>query len=144
MQLKSGSDQNTVRVEKGKYWSTFKSTPLPSLGLVASLTASGFCFLKAGFCLKEAPSPCEGFSARMESQQAEPWRARRGQHIPLAHSQAHFRTAAQENSPLARVSCCGTEHKFWDGSCKVLGFLKDLLYWHSRCVGVLFILPPLP
>lgn len=100
MQPKSGSDQNTIRVERGKYSATFKSTPLPSLGLVASLTASGFCFLKAGFCLKEAPSPCEGFSAQMESQQAEPWQARGGQHIPLAHSQAHFRTAIEENSTL--------------------------------------------
>lgn len=99
MQPKSGSDQNTIRVEKGKYSTTFKSTPLPSLGLVASLTASGFCFLKARFCLKEAPSPFEGFSAWMESQQAEPWQARGGQHIPLAHSQAHFRTAVEENRP---------------------------------------------
>lgn len=99
MQPKSGSDHNNVRVEKGKYSATFKFTPSPSLGLVASLTASGFCFLKAGFCLKEAPSPCEGFSAQMESRQAEPWRVPGGQHIPLAHSQAHLGTAIQENSP---------------------------------------------
>lgn len=98
MEPKSDSGQNTIRVGKGKYSATFKSTPFPSLGLVASLIASGFCFLKAGFCLKEAPSPCEGFSARMESQQAEPWQACGGQHSPLAHSQAHFRIAIEENS----------------------------------------------
>lgn len=99
MQPKLGSDHNSVRVEKGKYSATFKSAPLPSLGLVASLAASGFCFLKAEFCPKEAPSPCESFSARMESQQAEPWWARGSQHIPLAHSQAHLGIAIQENSP---------------------------------------------
>lgn len=64
-------DHNTVTVKKEKI---FNSIPLPSLGLVASLTTSGFCFLKAGFCLKEAPSPCEGFSAWTGSQQAEPRR----------------------------------------------------------------------
>lgn len=125
MQPKSGSDQNTIRVEKGKYWSTFKSTPLPSLGLVASLTASGFCFLKAGFCLKEAPSPCEGFSARMESQQAEPWRAHGGQHIPLAHSQAHFRTAAQENSPLGQGFLLWQSTNSEMGAARSLAFLKN-------------------
>lgn len=69
MHPKLDSGHGTVTLKKGK---VFKSTPLPSLGLVASLTASGFCFLKAGLCLKEAPSPCEGFSARTGSQQAEP------------------------------------------------------------------------
>lgn len=69
MHPKVDSGHGTVTLKRGK---VFKSTPLPSLGLVASLTASGFCFLKAGFCLKKAPSPCEGFSARTGSQQAEP------------------------------------------------------------------------
>lgn len=136
MQPKSGSDQNTDRVEKGKDSATFKSTPLPSLGLVAILTAFGFCFLKAGFCLKEAPSPCEGFSTRMESQQAEPWQARGGQHIPLLTVKLTLELKHRRTAPLARGSWCGTEHKFWDGSCKVLGLFKDLFYWHSRCVDV--------
>lgn len=50
----------------------------------------------------------------------------------------------RRTAPLARVSCCGTEHEFWDGSCRILGLFKELLYWHSKCVDVWFIPPPLP
>lgn len=112
----------------GKYSAIFKSTPLPSLGLVASLTASRFCFLKAGFCLKEAPSPCEGHSAWMGSQQAEPSRARGGQHIPLAHSQAFLELQCKKAAPSVRISWCGTQryaHKFSEtGAARSVAFFK--------------------
>lgn len=85
LQQKLDTDHTAVTIKKGKYSALFKSTPSPSLGLVANLTASGGCFLKGGFRLKEAPS--EGFSAQMGTQQAEPLQACQGQHTPLACSQ---------------------------------------------------------
>lgn len=125
---KLDSDHDTVTVKKGKYSALFRSTPSPSLGLVASLAASGFCFLKAGFCLKEAPSPFEGFSARLGSQQAEPSWARGGQHIPLAHRQAFSELQYKKPAPVVRISWCGTVryvHEFSEvGAVRSLAFFK--------------------